>query len=127
VKTTPATIEKNQELTSTEPESRSLPSAKRRAAIAWVPTDIALREPPNIQSRISDGKSAAWAFDDSGCGSQEKNTMSISLTTLWVSIAKTVGVARRSTTAYGEPLVTTFALFSSSVDVTFTGKPRRLL
>src|SRR5215204_918883 len=120
VKTTPATIEKNQELTSTAPESRSFPSAKRRAAIAWVPTELALSEPPNIQSRISDGKSAAWAVEDSGWGSHEKKTMSISLTTLWVSIASTVGAAKRSTTPYGEPLVTTFALLSSSVDVTFT-------
>ncbi len=31
--------------------------------------------------------------------------MSISFTMLWVSIAKTVGPARRSTTAYGEPVV----------------------
>jgi poly(3-hydroxybutyrate) depolymerase len=29
---------------------------------------MALSDPPNIQSRISEGKRAAWAFEDSGCG-----------------------------------------------------------
>src|SRR5687768_18489380 len=103
----PAASEKNHEFTSTAPESSVLFSAKRRAAIACVPTEIALSDPPNIQSRISDGKSAACAFEDSGHGSQEKKTMSTSLTALCVSIASTVGIASRSTTREGDPVVTT--------------------
>ena len=54
----------------------------RRAASACVPTEMALSDPPNIQSKISDGSSAACAFDDSGQGRREKKTMSISFTTL---------------------------------------------
>jgi hypothetical protein len=64
--------EKNQEFTRTAPASSGFFSAKRRAAMAWVPTEIALREPPNIHSRMSDGRSAACAIDDSGHGRREK-------------------------------------------------------
>ncbi len=55
----PATSENTQEFASTAPASESRFSAKRRAAMAWVPTEIALSEPPNIQSRIKDGSNAA--------------------------------------------------------------------
>src|SRR5579871_1037504 len=88
--------------------------------MACVPTEMALSEPPNIHSRMRDGSSAAWAFDDSGHGIREKKTMSISLTTLWVSIARTVGAARRRMTRYGEPSVATRGAVPSAI-VTIRG------
>src|SRR3954466_2865285 len=106
VKTMPASSEHTQEFTSTAPASIDLPSAKRRAAIACVPTEIALSEPPNIQSKIREGKSAACAVDDSGQGSREKKMTSTSLTALCVSIASTVGNANFKITAAGAPVVT---------------------
>ena len=45
------------EFRSTAPASCGLFCANRRAAIVCVPTEIAESEPPNIQSRISEGKS----------------------------------------------------------------------
>src|SRR5262245_54568341 len=108
VNATLAIAENTHELASTAPASVFLPSAKRRAVIACVPTEMALSEPPNIQSRISDGNRAACAIDDSGHGSQEKKMMSISLTALCASMASTVGVASFSTTLEGEPLVLRF-------------------
>src|SRR5580765_4209889 len=95
-----------QEFTSTAPASTDLPCAKRRAEIACVPTEIALSEPPNIHSKISDGKSAACAVEDSGQGSREKKMMSTSLTALCVSMASTVGSANFKITRTGEPVVT---------------------
>ena len=56
---------------------------------------MAPRLPPKSHVRMSDGSSAAWAYDDSGTGRCEKKTTSISLTMLCESIAKTVGNARR--------------------------------
>src|SRR5450432_3706200 len=106
VNNTPASNEQTQELTSTAPASVALPCAKRRAEIACVPTEIALSEPPNIQSKISEGKSAACAVDDSGQGSREKKMMSTSFTALWVSMASTVGNANFKITVAGEPVVT---------------------
>ena len=75
---------------------------------ACVPTEIALSEPPKSQRTISDGKSAACAFDDSGQGRCAKKTMSISLTMLWVSIAATVGSASLRIAWYAGPEVTAF-------------------
>ena len=66
--------------------------------MACVPTEMAESEPPNIHSKNKDGSRAACAFEDSGQGSQERKMMSISLTALCASIAKTVGVASFSTT-----------------------------
>src|SRR5450755_4939196 len=106
VNNTPASNEQTQELTSTAPASVALPSAKRRAEIACVPTEIALSEPPNIHSKISEGSSAACAVDDSGQGRREKKMMSTSLTALCVSIASTVGNANFKITVAGEPVVT---------------------
>src|ERR1041384_1150370 len=103
----PAVNAKNQEFTSTAPDSSGFPSASRRAAMACVPTEMADKDPPNIHKRIKDGKSAACAVDDSGHGRWEKKTMSISFTMLCDSIASTVGAASRRMTRYGEPCVTT--------------------
>src|SRR6185369_6500523 len=108
----PAKLEHTQEFTSTAPASADLPSAKRRAAIACVPTEMALSEPPNIQSKISEGKSAACAVDDSGHGRCEKKMMSTSLTALWVSMANTVGSANFKITLAGDPLVTSALLLT---------------
>src|ERR1019366_5254432 len=63
--------------------------------MAWVPTLRALRLPPKSHKRISEGRSAACPFDDSGQGRCEKKTKSISLTTLCESKATTVGSASR--------------------------------
>jgi hypothetical protein len=68
-----------------------------------VPTEMALSDPPKSQSKINDGRRAACAVEDSGQGSHEKKTISISLTTLCVSIATTVGIASRNTVQDGEP------------------------
>src|ERR1700712_1847213 len=106
VKTTPASREHSQEFTKTAPASIDLPSAKRRAEMACVPTEMALSEPPNIQSRISEGNRAACAVDDSGQGKREKKMMSTSLTALCVSMASTVGNANFRITRTGEPVVT---------------------
>src|SRR5258707_15598902 len=89
----PATSENTQELTSTLPASALRPSAKRRAASACVPTEMALSEPPNIHSNSKHGKSAACANDEPGQPSHAKKMMSTSLTALWASIASTVGSA----------------------------------
>ena len=64
---------------------------------------MALSDPPKSQTRISDGRSAAWAFESSGCGRCEKKTTSISLTRLCESIAMTVGIASRRIVRYGGP------------------------
>src|SRR3954471_8535882 len=106
VKTMPASSEHTHEFTSTAPASIDLPSAKRRAEIACVPTEMALSEPPNIQSKMSEGSSAACAVDDAGQGKREKKMMSTSLTALCVSMANTVGNANFRITRRGEPVVT---------------------
>src|SRR5690349_10953674 len=106
--TTPATIEKNRAFARTAPASPGRFSAKRRAVNACVPTEIALSEPPNSHRTMSDGRSAACAFDDSGHGRCAKKTMSTSLTMLWVSIAATVGSASRRMARWGGPEVTAF-------------------
>src|SRR5882724_2834931 len=89
----PAASENIHELASTAPASMLLPSAKRRAASACVPTEMALSEPPNIHSSSRHGSSAACANDESGQPSQAKKMMSTSLTALCASIASTVGSA----------------------------------
>ena len=123
VKTMPASSEHTQEFTSTAPASTDLPSAKRRAEIACVPTEMALSEPPNIQSKISEGKSAACAVDDSGHGSREKKMMSTSLTALWVSMANTVGSANFKITLAGDAVVTSV---TSALLLTLGGRAIRI-
>ena len=68
-------------------------AARRRAPASR--RSMALRLPPKSHTRMSDGRSAACPFDDSGQGRREKKTTSISLTTLCESIANTVGIASR--------------------------------
>ena len=92
--TPPATRQNHAALASTAPASSCFRSATRRAVSASVPTFTALRLPPKSHTMMSDGRSAACPFDDSGHGRCEKKTTSISLTTLCDSIAKTVGSAR---------------------------------
>src|SRR6478609_8115839 len=120
VNTMLARREHTHEFTSTAPVSTDLPSAKRRAEIACVPTEIALSDPPNIQSKISDGNSAACAVDDSGQGRREKKMMSTSLTALWVSMANTVGNANFKITLAGDPDVT------SALPLTLGGRAIRI-
>src|SRR6478735_10838508 len=115
-----ASSEHTHELTNTAPASADLPSAKRRAAIACVPTEMALSDPPNIQSKISEGNSAACAVDDSGQGKREKKMMSTSLTALWVSMANTVGKANFRITLAGEPVV------MSALPLTLGGRAIRI-
>ncbi len=73
---------------------------------------MAHSDPPNIQSKISDGKSAACAVDDSGQGRCEKKMMSTSLTALCVSMANTVGSANFKITLTGDPVVTSALLLT---------------
>src|SRR6478736_248081 len=113
VNTMLARREHTHEFTSTAPVSTDLPSAKRRA-------EIALSDPPNIQSKISDGNSAACAVDDSGQGRREKKMMSTSLTALWVSMANTVGNANFKITLAGDPDVT------SALPLTMGGRAIRI-
>src|SRR5579872_3512854 len=61
---------------------------------------MALKLPPKSHTMMRDGRSAAWAFEESGHGRREKKTTSISLTMLCESIAKTVGSARRRIVLY---------------------------
>ena len=63
------------------------------------------------------GANAACPFDDSGHGSCAKKTMSISLTTLWESIAIIVGVASLRMTEYGLPVVATRALETTGMSM----------
>src|SRR5438105_3208374 len=53
---------------------------------------------------MSDGRSAAWPFEDSGQGKCAKKMTSTSLTTLCESIAMTVGKASRKIVAYRLPV-----------------------
>src|SRR3954467_15839646 len=106
VKTMLASSAHTHELTNTAPASTDLPSAKRRAEMAWVPTEMALSDPPNIQRRINEGSSAACAVEDAGHGRREKKMIATSLTALCVSMASTVGSAIFKITRRGEPLVT---------------------
>src|SRR5512146_2232802 len=100
----PAASENIQELASTAPASTLRPSAKRRAANAWVPTEMALSEPPNIHNSSRHGNRAACANDESGQPSQAKKMMSTSLTALWASMASTVGIASLRTMRGFEPV-----------------------
>ena len=69
--------------------SLGLPARRERLR----PTLTADSVPPKAQTMVSDGRSAACPLDASGTGRREKKTTSISSTTLWASIATTVGRA----------------------------------
>jgi hypothetical protein len=82
---------------------------------------MALSDPPKSHTTMSEGRSAAWPFDDSGQGRREKKMTSTSLTMLWESIATTVGAARRRTALYG---VSTLERGKTLVVVAMLERPR---